>query len=188
MQRFSQAQKNGLSTLGKNWGWILAFGLSLFALGILAISFASFTSLVSVVFLGALLTIGGLIVIIDTFRSWWGAWSGFIIHLISGLLYCIVGVMLMSGPALGSISLTLLLAIFYIIMGIFRISYSLMLPLPRKGLNIFNGVVSLILGILILAEWPSSGLFIIGLFVGIDLLIAGWVYIMAAFSVRRLSR
>lgn len=176
------------AAFGSNWGWFLLWGIALIALGIFAISYATVTTLISVVLLGIVLTAVGVVMIIDTFTFWWRIWSGFFVHLVMALLYLSVGIMLIKGPVSSSISLTLLLAILYIVLGAFRIVYSLTFQLPRQGWRLFNGIITLLLGILILKAWPSSGLFIIGLFIGIDLLVAGWVYVMGAFAARSLAQ
>jgi uncharacterized membrane protein HdeD (DUF308 family) len=101
-----------------------------------------------------------------------------------GILYVVMGAMLIYSPILGSISLTLLLGIFYLMIGMFRLGYSWSMKSPRWGWNLFNGILCLLIGVLILASWPGSSLFIIGLFVGIDLVFAGWAYVMAALAAR----
>jgi uncharacterized membrane protein HdeD (DUF308 family) len=184
MESLSQYNK---TLFNKNWGWFLGWGILLVTLGILAITYSAITTLVSIIFLGIILIIGGIIVLIETFQFWWDKWGGFFAHLIVGLLYLACGILLIKLPVLGSVSLTLFLSIFYISLGIFRIVYCLSVKLPHRGWRLFNGAIALILGILILAQWPASGLFIIGLFIGIDLLFSGWVYIMMALSARRLE-
>lgn len=175
-----------MGDFGKNWGFFLAWGVALVILGLLAISFAAFTTLISVIFIGFLLLFSGVLVIIDSFQFWRGRGASFFLQLLMGILYVAVGLMFIFRPQLGSLSLTLFLGILFVILGVFRIFYSLSFGLPRSGWILFSGIITLILGILILAEWPVSGLFIIGLFVGIDLLFLGINYIMAALIARKL--
>ncbi len=175
-----------MGDFGKNWGFFLAWGVALVILGLLAIAFATFTTLVSIIFIGFLLLFSGILVIIDSFQFWRGRGASFFIQFLMGLLYAIVGILFIENPKLGSMSLTLFLGILFIILGVFRIFYSLSFGLPRSGWVLFSGIITLILGILILAEWPVSGLFIIGLFVGIDLLFLGINYIMAALVARKI--
>jgi uncharacterized membrane protein HdeD (DUF308 family) len=177
-----------LTAFNKNWGWFLVWGIAIFALGIVAIGATTFTTLFSVIFLGSLLLLGGIVIIIDTFSFWRHKWSGFFLHLIIGIFYCAIGIMLIQSPAIASISITLLLGIFYLAVGIFRIVNSLSLRTPKWGWIFFNGLVSVLLGILILTSWPASGLFIIGLFIGIDLLFSGMSYIMMALTARSLTK
>jgi uncharacterized membrane protein HdeD (DUF308 family) len=174
--------------LGINWGWFFLWGLALIVLGTIAITYANVTTVVSIMTLGIILAICGVVGILDAFQFWWRMWGSFFLHLIIALLYLAAGVMLIKGPLAGSVSLTLLMAILFITVGIIRIIYSLIYQLPGRGWRFFNGLTTLVLGILILKSWPESGLFIIGLFVGIDLIFAGWVYIMGAFAARSLTK
>lgn len=176
-----------LTAFGKNWGWFFLWGVALFILGIIALGATTFTTLFSVVFLGFLLLIGGIVIVIDAFSFWWHKWSGFFLHLIIGILYCATGIILIQSPVLASISITLFLGVFYLIVGVFRLIYTLSLRTPRWGWGFFNGLVSLLLGLLILASWPQSSLFIIGIFVGIDLLFSGISYMVAALAAKSLS-
>lgn len=178
-----------LSAFAKNWAWFFAWGLGLIILGLFAIYYSYIATLITVISLGIVIFLGGLIVLFDTFVFWWGKWAGFFLHLIIALLYLFVGYTLFSGPLAGSVSLTLLLGIFYIVVGLFRIFYSATVRLPRRwGWGLFNGIVALLLGVLILEHWPQSSLFIIGLFVGIDLIVEGWTYVMAALGARAIAK
>ena len=176
-----------LSTFRKNWGWFFVWGLILVVLGLCAIGAATATTLISVVFLGFLLLAGGIVIIINSFAFWWGQWGDFFLHLVMGLLYTIFGIMLINHPVVGSISITWLLGILYSLLGIFRIGYAITTSGAKFGWTLFNGIIALLLGILILANWPASSLYIIGLFVGIDLLFCGWAFIMASLSARSLG-
>jgi uncharacterized membrane protein HdeD (DUF308 family) len=177
-----------LPAFGKNSRRFFLWGIILFVLGCLAISAAAFTTLLSVVFLGFVIFFSGAVMAIDSVTFWWGKWNGFLIHILLAILYLGIGVMLIQNPIEGSVSLTLLLGIFYIIAGIFRIAFSSTLRVPRWGWGWFNGLITLILGILILTSWPASSLFIIGLFVGIDLLFAGWTYMMLGAAGKKLLK
>ena len=176
------------SAFTQHWLKFFIWGIALVILGVIAISAATMTTFLSVVFLGALLFLSGLVVMIDAFSFWWRKWQGFFLILLSGLLYFILGIMLMSNPLLASVSLTLFLGIFYLVIGTFRVINSLFTKLPNWGWGLFSGLISFILGILILSNWPQSCLFIICLFVGIDLLFIGWSYIMTSLAARSLSR
>lgn len=169
-------------------GWLMLWGVAFIIIGLLALSATTFTTLMSVVLLGVFLLLGGTIVLIDTLTFWWGRWRGFFLHLLMSLLYITVGIMCVKNPTESSISLTLLLGVFYMVAGIFRITYAIALPLPRFGLRLLSGVLALLLGILIMASWPSSSLYIIGLFVGIDLFFLGWTYFMTGMFTRKLAK
>jgi len=173
-----------ITAFANNWKWFLIWGLILIALGIIAISAVSMTTILSVVFFGFLLFISGVVIIFDTFTFWFRKWSGFFLHLGIGVLYLLVGCMLIKNPITASISITLLLGIFYLIIGLLRIFYSSSLRAPQWGWSLISGILAFILGVLILASWPTSGLYIIGLFIGIDLFFVGLAYVMAALAVK----
>lgn len=179
-------QQMYLSAFAQNSTWFLFWGVILAALGVLAVSAAAFTTLLSVVVLGFIIFIGGCVMLLDTITFWRGKAGSFLIHLIFSLLYLAVGFILISNPEEGSVSLTFLIGIFMLIAGIFRIATYTLVRMPRWGWGFLNGIVTLLLGILILNSWPESSLFIIGLFVGIDLFFIGWFYIMAALAAKSL--
>jgi uncharacterized membrane protein HdeD (DUF308 family) len=162
--------------------WFFGWGLVLVAIGALAIAAATLTTLFSVVFIGAFIFAGGAVILFDTFKSWWGKWKEFLIHLAVALLYLYIGFELFSNPVLGSASLTLLLGIFYVLVGMFRIITSFSLRLPRWKWSLFSGIMSLVIGILIMTNLPATSLFVIGLFIGIDLLVCGWTYILLGLT------
>lgn len=179
-------QSVNLSFFGKHWGWFLLWGIIILLLGMAAIVATTSATFLTVILLGMLIGIGGIVIIIDSFTFWWHQWSGFFLHLAMGILYLIVGSLLFTKPVAASVYLTLLLGVFYTLVGIFRISYSLLVRAPQWGWNLFNGIISLLIGFLIMASWPASSLYIIGLFVGIDLLFCGWAYIIAALAGRKI--
>jgi uncharacterized membrane protein HdeD (DUF308 family) len=80
-----------------------------------------------------------------------------------------------------------LMAIFFILTGIFRFILALWMRLPNWGWECINGIVTMILGIIIWEQWPISGMWVIGLFIGIDLIISGWAWIMLSLAARQLG-
>lgn len=188
MSYLFQTNSQDISLFGKNWLWFFMWGIILIILGIVAISVTTLTTLISVIFLGTIIFISGIVIIADAAKVWWGRWKNFLLHLIVGALYTLFGLMLMVNPAAASVSLTLLLGILYLLLGIFRLTYSLSSQLSHWGWGAFSGLLSLLLGILIITSWPASSLFIIGLFVGIDLLVCGWVYVMSALTAKAVMR
>lgn len=168
------------SSFSKNWLWYLILGSLLTICGILAISASVMTTLFTVVFIGFLLAFFGLVSLIDTFQRWWRQWGIFLPHFVFALLYLVLGIMFVKNPVMASASLTLFLAFLFIAFGIYRIIFALSVKFASWGWILFNGIITLILGILILAGWPGTSLFIIGLFVGIDLVFGGLSLMMAA--------
>lgn len=172
-----------LEHLRKQWNWFLLFGIILMVLGLLSIAASTFVTLATVVFLGTLLLIGGVVQIGYTFTV--RQWSGFFLSLLSGILYAVVGFLLLAHPTAGALSLTLLLAAFYIVGGIFRIVGSAMMQFEHWGWALFSGIVKLALGLLIWLGWPATGLWVFGLFIGIDLLFYGWFWVLLSLTARK---
>lgn len=165
-----------LKKLSKNWFPFLLLGISLMILGFLAIGSSLFATIITVGVIGVLLMIGGVIQVVNSFYT--GQWSGFLLHLALGILYFVVGLMLLDAPMLNAITLTFLISVFFIIVGLFRIIGSLSTHYPGWGWSLLSGFITFLLGILIYKSWPSSGLWVIGLFVGIEMVFSGWYWIM----------
>lgn len=185
LQKFRLSQAD-LLTFNKSWKKMVGWGVALTIIGILAISLSTLTTLISVILLGTAIALGGAFITIDSFASWWKKWVGFFTHLIMGILYFIIGITLVINPLIGSMTITFMLGIFYVALGVYRIFYSISLKFLNWGWSLLSGVVTLLLGILILAGWPSTSLFIIGLFIGIDLVFYGVAYIMAGLKARNI--
>jgi uncharacterized membrane protein HdeD (DUF308 family) len=173
--------------LSNHWLKFFIWGMVLVILGIIAISATTMTTLISVIFLGSLLVVAGMVMVIDAFSFWWNKWSGFFFVLISGLIYLLFGMMLINNPIFATESLTLFIGIFYLVVGVFRAISVLFSRVPNWGWGFFSAVIAILLGVLILSSWPQSGLFIIGLFVGIDLFFAGLFYMMTSLAARSLT-
>jgi uncharacterized membrane protein HdeD (DUF308 family) len=71
---------------------------------------------------------------------------------------------------------------YFVVSGVFRITAPLFLHLPNSGLHALNGIVSLFLGAVILAQWPVSGLWVIGTFIGVDLILRGLAWSASAIA------
>ncbi|HEY4312581.1 MAG TPA: HdeD family acid-resistance protein [Pirellulales bacterium] len=173
-----------LEKLRHEWYWFLLLGILLIVGGTLAIGYSIFATLAVVTFFGLLLVIGGGAQIVSSF--WAGHWSGFLLSLLAGILYVVVGGMMVARPFVGAEALTLLVGSFFLIGGIFRVVAAMTLRLHHWGWILLNGVITALLGLLVLAEWPSSGLFVIGLFIGIDMLFNGWMWVMLSLGLRSL--
>jgi uncharacterized membrane protein HdeD (DUF308 family) len=172
-----------MEALSRNWGWLLAFGVLMIILGVFAIGAPVVATVAVQVVLGWLLVIGGIAEAIHAFMA--QSWRGFLFELLSAILYVVVGALLLFNPLLGAAALTLLLAVFLVVEGIFKIIMALRVRDHRGwGWLLASGILSLILGAMIWAQWPASGLWVIGLLVGIQLLFTGWSMVMLAFAAR----
>jgi uncharacterized membrane protein HdeD (DUF308 family) len=174
--------RHELHEVRDNWWAFLLLGLALVVIGSICIIQPFVASVASVVLLGFLLLAAGIAQIVSSF--WAGKWSGMLLHLLVGVLYVIVGFMIIDAPMENTLLLTKILAIFLIVVGAFEIVSSLVQRFHGWGWVLLNGSVTLLLGLLINRQWPSSALWVIGLFVGIEMLFNGWAWIMLALGLR----
>jgi uncharacterized membrane protein HdeD (DUF308 family) len=172
-----------METLSSKWGWLLALGILMIVLGVLAIAAPKPATLAVQFLLGWILVVGGIAEGIHAFMA--QGWRGFLFELLSAILYLVVGVLLLTNPIGGALALTIVLAVFLIVEGIFKILMAFRVRDHRGwGWLAASGVLSVILGLMIWAEWPYSGLWVIGLLVGIQLVFTGWSLVMLALAAR----
>jgi uncharacterized membrane protein HdeD (DUF308 family) len=160
-------------------------GVALIVLGTVAIIAAVATTLISVMVFGWLLLIGGIIQSVHAF--WVRPWSGLLLQLLIGVLNIVVGLLIVANPGASALALTLLMAAFFVVGGIFRIVTAAEEHFPGRGWALFSGLINILLGILIWAQWPASAFWVIGLFIGIDLIFTGWWFIALAAMAKRLT-
>ncbi|MBS0380920.1 MAG: HdeD family acid-resistance protein [Proteobacteria bacterium] len=176
------------SAVRSQWGWMLVLGICLLILGILGVIYSLAFTITSVLVFGWILVIAGIIGGIQAIRHRKTTDHVFL-YVLNAVLSIVLGVMLLRSPVAGAVILTLLLAMYFIVAAVFRIVMAFrMRGVPGWGWMLFDGIVTLILGILIWAQWPVSGLWVIGLFIGIDLIVVGWSQIMMAFAVRTIPK
>ena len=170
------------TSVRKNWGWFLALGIVQIVAGMLAVAFAVTATLASVVTLGILLLIAAGA---QTAAAIWArGWGGFFLSLLIGVLYAVTGFLTLQHPLLAAEGLTLMLAAAFIVGGVFRITIALVERFPSWGWVLLNGAITVLLGIAIWQQWPESGLWVLGLFVGIDLIVNGVTWSVLAVGVR----
>ena len=94
-----------------------------------------------------------------------GHWAGFFHHLVAAVLFGVTGFLLVTPPVLSAEVATMLMAVFFLVSGLFQFIW---VALPGWGWQAVDGIIAIVLGLLVLAQWPTSGLWVIGLFIGID--------------------
>jgi uncharacterized membrane protein HdeD (DUF308 family) len=166
-----------------HWGRFLALGIVMAILGCFAIGSSVTVTMFSVVVTGFLLLAAGLVQIAHGF--WARQWKGMFLSMLLGVLYIVTGFLCLTNPAASAVSVTLLIGAFCLAAGMFRMIWTLFHRFYHWGWIFFNGLVTFILGLLIVNQWPVSGLWIIGLFIGIDILLAGVSLIFLSLSARR---
>ena len=179
--------RHELQHMRKNWCWFLLLGILLMVGGTAAIIVPLVTvaaSLVAVIVLGIVLMVAGVGTIIGS--VWAGKWSGMLLHLLVGVLYVVVGFLIIDHPVQAIAVFTLYIAMLFILLGGYRIIASLAVRFPQWGWALLNGVVTLLAGIVIYKHFPQSALWVIGLLVGLEMLFNGWTWIMLAVGLRKL--
>lgn len=175
------------AALAKGWGWLLALGIISIILGTIGLGMTVTLTIVSVIFFGVLLLVGGVIQLIDAFRH--SGWKSTLWHVLIALLYLVGGIILVGDPVGGSVALTLVVAAMLVASGVFRA----IMAFHAKGLAgwgwiLFGAILSIVLGVMIFSSWPVSGLWVIGLFVAIELIINGWSCVIMALVGRRAAK
>ena len=168
--------------IAQYWGWFLAFGIALVVLGIAAVVRAVTATIISMLFFGWLLVLACGIEIAQAVLV--GHWAGFFQHLVAAILFGVVGVIMITRPLISAEVLTVFIATFFLIGGLFQLIAALAVSTPGWGWHVVDGIITALLGVLVLAQWPASGLWVIGLFVGIDLIFYGGAWIALALGLR----
>jgi uncharacterized membrane protein HdeD (DUF308 family) len=173
--------------LKKKWGWLLALGILLIALGTLGLWMSFAMTLATVMLFGALLMVGGVFQLLNAFQL--KGWKSVLWHVLIALLYIAAGLVIFTDPVFASLSLTMALAWILIAVGILRILMAFQLrPASGWGWPLVSGVISILLGAMILAQWPTSGFWVIGLFVAIEMIVNGWSSVFIALAARKAAK
>ncbi len=173
----------GPESLREIWGFLMGMGIALMLLGIAAISSSLIVTFATVLVFGILLLLGAIFEMVTAF--WGRNWRGFFLHLLTGVLYLIAGIFLINNPVGAALGLTLLVAVCLLTGGAVRIVLSLLERFDGWGWVVMNGIVSVLLGAAIWRQWPLSGLWALGLFVGIEMLFSGLSWVMLALLTLR---
>lgn len=161
-----------LEAASEHWGLLLAVGILLIVCGVMAIFTPIISSGAAILLLGFLLLAGGLAAIIGGVRA--RSEGGLAFYLVSGILAMIAGIVILRDPATSLAVVTLLIAVWLIVDGIFRIVGAFMSNTGGKGWAIFGGIVALLLGIMLWAGFPTTALWFLGLAVGIEMIFLGF--------------
>ncbi len=169
------------------WVWFAVLGAALIILGLIAGANLFASSIVTIFYIGILMLVAGIAEIIHAIGV--KEWRGFLFSLISGLFYCAAGFFAFYDPTRADAALTLLLAIALIAAGLLRLIVGFA-SRQQKGWGwiVAGGVVTTLLGLMILARWPFDSLWVLGLFLSIDLMFQGWTFVIVGFGLRALTR
>ena len=169
------------------WGWLLALGVMMLVLGTFGFYLSTFVTLTTVLAFGAFYLVAGILQLFQGIKARENRWSGRLLHFSVAVIYILVGILIFVDPVAASLGITLALAVLFMFIGGLRISHALT---SRKKqwkwvLPITVGIIDLLLGVVIIANWPASGLWVIGLLISIELIMNGWYLVVTALAVRQ---
>jgi uncharacterized membrane protein HdeD (DUF308 family) len=168
--------------LRKCWLWFVVLGIAIMVVGLLALGAAFIATYTTIVVFGILLLAGGVVQVVNAFMA--RDWRGFFLHLVAGALQLVIGGLMIEYPLRVAVGLTALIAVCFLVGGAMRIVFALMEDFPGRGWVLVNGFIELLLGIAIWRQWPEASLWVIGLFVGIDLIFNGWSWVILGLIVK----
>ena len=174
----------GLEPLRAKRGWVIALGVVYIIAGLIALGSVVMATIVTVFVVGIMMLIAGVAEVFHAFQI--KTWGRFLLWLLLGALYVVAGFLTFDNPLLAAALLTLLLGVSLIAGGIMRIvlAFNMKEGMPWIWV-VVSGVITLLLGLIILAHWPVSSLYILGLFLGIDLIFAGAGWVAVGFGLGR---
>jgi uncharacterized membrane protein HdeD (DUF308 family) len=169
--------------LQKNWGWMLALGIVMVILGTIGLGMTATLTLVSMLYFGFLLLLGAGIQFVQVFKA--HAWKGRLWHVLIAALYLVAGIIALRDPMLASATLTLMIAWCLVAIGVLRLLVGWQMRASKGWIwTLIGGAVAIALGVMIMVEWPVSGVWVIGMFVAIEMMFAGWSQIIIALAAK----
>jgi len=176
-----------LRELPLDWKWLLALGLFMLVTGTLGLGMSVVLTLVSMLFFGVLLLIAGILQILQALQEKEKRWSGRAQQVFIAVLYMVTAGLIFWDPVAASQGMTVVLAALFSAIGVTRIIHAIRCQRRQWKwvLPVLLGLINLALAAMILAAWPVSGLWVIGLFLSIELIMNGWFITLLALRVKK---
>ncbi len=176
-------QKAVLGELSRKWGWLLALGIIQIILGTVGLGMTFSLTLATILVYGIFLLISGGAQVVHAFTA--KGWKNLVLHLVIAVLYVLAGIIIINNPLAASLFLTLFIGFVLLATGVIRG----IMGFRFKGSKnwhwpLLSGIISILLGLMIISQWPVSGLWVIGMFVAVELIINGWSAVMIALAAR----
>lgn len=166
------------------WGWFVVLGVLLLVFGGIAFGNLLIATVASVYLVGWMMLFAGVVEIIHAFGV--KTWGRFFYWLLSGLLYAVAGFFAFYNPLLASAVLTFLLAVALVASGVLRLWVGYQQRAEKgSGWIIAAGIVTVLAGVVIALGWPVNSLWILGLFLAIDLVFQGWTFIAFGLALKK---
>jgi len=173
-----------MAPLRAKWGWIVALGVVYLIAGFIALGSVVMATVASVFVVGVMMIVAGVAEIINAFQC--KGWGKFLIWALLGVLYIVAGFITFENPLFAAVILTLLLGAALVASGIVRIFLAFSMKRESPWIWVLlSSLIMLVLGVLILARWPVSSVYVLGIFLGIDLVMAGAGWLGLGFALHR---
>ncbi len=172
--------------LRSRWGWFAALGIIMIVAGFIALMSVVMATVVGALLVGIMMIASGIVEIVHGFQM--KGWGRFFMWIVIGAFYALAGILIVWNPLLASVALTLVIGIVLVFAGIARILLATQMRSAAPwGWVLLSGAITALLGIIIILQWPVSGFYVLGIFLGVDLIIAGASWLGAAMAFRRVA-
>ncbi|MFE3031305.1 HdeD family acid-resistance protein [Streptomyces canus] len=180
----NKAENPETAKLSREFGWLAALGVILVIAGLVGLVYTGVATLTSMILFGWLLLIGGVVGLLHAVQA--RGSSFFWLGVVVAALNIAAGVVVIGRPEAAAAALTMFAALLFLTGGVFRLVGSLVVRGPQFGWTLVQGAFGLLLGILVLASWPSSSKYVIGCFFSLALLFDGLGLVATGFSGRKI--
>ena len=168
--------RSDAKSLRAKWGWIVALGAVYLFAGFIALGSVLIATVTSVLVVGLAMIVAGVAEVFNAFQI--KSWGKCLLWALLGAFYIVAGFMTFENPLFAAVLLTLALGASLVASGIMRIMLAFSMKRETPWIWVaLSGIITLMLGLLILARWPINSVYVLGLFLGIDLILAGagWI-------------
>lgn len=180
----NRAERTEPAKLSREFGWLAALGVILVLAGLVGLVYTGLATLTSMFLFGWLLLIGGVVGLLHAVQA--RGSSFFWLGVVVAALNIAAGVVVIARPEAAAAALTMFAALLFLTGGVFRLVGSLVVRGPQFGWTLVQGAFDLLLGILVLASWPSSSKYVIGCFFSLALLFDGLGLVATGFGGRKI--
>lgn len=170
--------------LRDKWGWFFALGIALIVFGLIASANLLVATVATVFWVGILMIAGGVVEIVHAFSV--RTWGSTILGILAGLLYAVAGIFVFANPVVATAAITITIGLLLIVAGFVRI----VIGFQERGTEgwfwvVLGGLVTVAAGIIIVAGWPGNSIWVLGIFLAVDLLVQGVTYAALALALKR---
>jgi uncharacterized membrane protein HdeD (DUF308 family) len=174
----------GIKALRAKWGWIVAFGVISMIAGVIALGSVFMATASAVIIVGFMMLVAGFAEVIAAFKV--KDWGHRLFWLLLGALYVFAGIICLQNPFEAATILTLVLGISLVVGGLLRIFLATRMKHEAPwGWVAFSGVVTALLGVMIIAKWPASSFYVLGIFLGVDLIFFGATWLTMGLALKK---